>query len=720
MPEMSIEQAFDLAVQHQQRGQWPAAQAICRQILDQHPNFPDVLHLLGMIEFHNGRLDQALQLVERAISLDARQPGIYSNLGVILLALGRTDEAIAAYRQAVAAWPSEAGIYNNLGIALRAKGRYEDAIAEYRHALARNPGYAEAHNNLGNALKDLGRLAEAIDAYRRALTLKPDYAEAHHNLGLALLRQDQFPQAAAAFRQAMALRPQYADACNGLGSALLGQDKIEEAIAAFRQALVFKPDYAEGFYNLGTGLLHKGDPDAAIVALEKALALRPDYVDAHNNLAMAFNESGQVEKALASYDRALSLRPDDALIHSNRVYTLHFHLPYDAAALLHESRQWNDRHARPLRDSIRPHDNDRSPDRPLRIGYVSPYFKYQAECFFMMPLLQRHHHAEFRIYGYCDVARPDAMTERLRDRADVWRNIVGQSDEQVAQLVRSDKIDVLVDLTMHMESNRLLVFARKPAPVQVTWLAYPGGTGLETMDYRLSDSWLDPPGADPGYTEKTIRLPGGWCCYDPLSELSFAAIRRPGPIRFGSLNHPRKLNDKVLELWYRLLREVPDSRLLLLIISPSQRQRILDLAKEHEIGADRLEFVERLGREPYLKTYDSIDIALDPLPYNGITTTCDALWMGVPVITQIGVTAAGRAGLSLLHVVGLPDLAAAAPEQFVHIARNLTGDATRLAELRATLRQRISNSPLMDAARFARNMEAVYRDIWRRWCAAGE
>ena len=385
---------------------------------------------------------------------------------------------------------------------------------------------------------------------------------------------------------------------------------------------------------------------------------------------------------------------------------------FDRAALDREMRPFNQRFAQPLAGEIRPHANSRDPDRRLRIGYVSPDFYFQAECHFLLPLLQSHDRRNFEIHCYCSVRRPDHVTRRFKEHADVWHDVAAETDDRLAERIRGDQIDVLIDLTMHMRSNRLLLFARKPAPVQVTWLAYPGGTGLPTIDYRLTDAHLDPPDSDRHYAEKSIRLPGCWCCYDPLSDAPIESHPRDF-IRFASLNNPAKLNDPTLALWSGVLRAVPDSRLLLLVTSEDHRGRIRRLFADAGIGEDRLEFTGYLPRPSYLKLHNTIDACLDPLPYNGITTTLDALWMGVPVVSLVGQTAPGRAGLSILTTVGLPELVARSPEQFIEIAKG----APNLD--RHAIRQKLSDSAVMDAPQFARNVEAAYRQMWRNWCQQG-
>jgi predicted O-linked N-acetylglucosamine transferase (SPINDLY family) len=370
---------------------------------------------------------------------------------------------------------------------------------------------------------------------------------------------------------------------------------------------------------------------------------------------------------------------------------------------------------------IQPHPNDRSTDRRLRVGYVSPDFRSHVVGRNLLPLFQEHDHQRFEILCYADTRRPDELTNRFRGYADAWRDTAGLTDGQLAERIREDRVDILVDLTVHMAHNRLLVFARKPCPVQVTFAGYPGTTGLSTIDYRLTDPYLDPPELyDHDYSEESIRLPDSFWCYDPLqSEPAVNALpaREKGYISFGCLNNFCKVNTPVLKIWARVLKAVDRSRLMILAGEGTHRQHTLDLLVEEGVARDRVTFVARRPRAQYLRYYHDIDVGLDTVPYNGHTTSLDSFWMGVPVVTLVGPTVVGRAGLCQLMNLGLPELIASSPEQYVHVAAELAQDLCRLSELRATLRDRMQASPLMDAPRFARNIEAAYREMWRRWCA---
>ena len=596
----------------------------------------------------------------------------------------------------------------------------DEAIAAYQRHLAASPEAADSWLNLAVAFKAKGMLTEAQSHIGKALELQPDMPEAHNTLGSIFAERNQFDSAVEEFSAAVRLRPNYAKAYSNLGAALRKRGQCDEAVAALRKAVELDPELVEAYNNLGIALKAAGHLADAARAYEKALALKPNLSGISNNLANVYKDAGQLDEAIACYRRAMQLSPDNIGAHDNLIYSLQFHQGSDAAAIFHEERAWNDRHAKPLAKFIRPHVNDRSPERRLRIGYVSAYFYSQAEAFFVLPLLEAHDHEQFEIHCYADVVRPDDVTDRHRRAADVWHDTRSDAHADLAERIAADRIDVLVDLTMHMSGSRLMAFVRKPAPVQATWLAYPGGTGLDAMDYRITDRHMDPDDAQPPhYRERSVRLPDCWCCYDPLIDIPAAAPRDGSSVTFGSINNPCKLNEPLLRLWAKVLAAVENSRLFVQTISSEHSGRITELMGGMGIAANRLDFVGRQSRVEYLRLYDRIDICLDPLPYNGITTTLDALWMGVPVVSVAGGRAAGRAGLSILKTAGLGELAGETPEEFLKIAADLARDSVRRAELRSSLRQRLISSPLMDFKRFARNMESAYRRMWQDWCSTG-
>jgi len=405
------------------------------------------------------------------------------------------------------------------------------------------------------------------------------------------------------------------------------------------------------------------------------------------------------------------------------ILALHLHPHHDTGTIPDEHQRWNRQFSDPVKEFVRPQANDPTAARRLRIGYVSPDFRDHPVGRYLLPLLERHDREQFEILCYSGVARPDWLTGRLRALAGGWRTTLGISDARLAEMIREDRVDILVDLALHTLENRLPVFAHRPAPVQVTWLGYPGSPGLPSIGYRLTDAWMDPPGQGTASSvEEPVRLPGCWCCYDPLGEspeISQLPAASTGRLTFGSLNHFAKVHEGVLALWRRVLDAISGSRLVMFCPAESARERVRAFFGARGIAAERVELVGHLPRWEYLRLYQRIDIGLDPLPCNGMTTTCDAVWMGVPVLTLPGEMPVSRAGLSLLSTIGLAKLVAQSEEDYVRLAVELAADLPRLAHLRTTLRPRMQASPLMDAPRFARNIEAAYRKMWQAWCASG-
>jgi predicted O-linked N-acetylglucosamine transferase (SPINDLY family) len=753
--QMTIQQQLESGVSHHRAGRLAQARAIYLEVLALDPSLPEPLDLLGVIAIQTGQFDQAIEWIRQAIAINPRIAGYHSHLGNALRGKGQYDEAIAAWRvaiglkgdfaeayanlgnalretgqikeavevcrQAVRLNPGSFEALTNLGAALQETGQSDEAITAYRQALRINPNVAEIHNNLGNALRDTKQLDEAIVEFQRAVELKPESADIHRNLGTALYDKGRIDAAIAAHRQAIRLKPDYAEAYTNLGVALTDNGQLDEAMSACRQAIRLKPGFAEAYINLGNTLKRKGQLDDAITCYRQAIGFKPDCAIAYINLADTVGAIGQLGEEITCYREAIRLKPDDRETHSKLVFSMNYHPAYDAAAILREARQWDERHCKPLRHLIQPHKNSRDADRPLRIGYVSEdYFERAPAPFFLLPLFRHHDQRRFMLFCYDQQATSDKMTQQMQDQIPHWRKIAKLTDAQVAALVREDQIDILVDLKLHTNGNRLMVFARKPAPVQMTWLGYPGTTGMATMDYRLTDPYLDPPGeTDASYAEKSIWLPDTYWVYDPLCDEPAAnapPCLEKGFVTFGCLNNFSKVNDGLLSLWAKVLNGNPSSRLLLLTPEGSARRWTLDRLG---VGPERVEFVPTQSRSEYLHTYDRIDIVLDTLPYNGHTTSLDALWMGVPVVSLSGSTAVGRVGRSSLHNLGLADLVANDPDQYVRLAVDLAGDLAKLSELRQTLRDRMEASPLMDAPRFARNVEAAYRQMWRNWCEGG-
>lgn len=563
----------------------------------------------------------------------------------------------------------------------------------------------------------LGRLADAERGYREVLQRDPDHSDALHFLGVVALQTGNLEPALELVGRSVALRPDWPVYQNNLGQVLERLGRSEEAARAYARAIDLDADYAEAVNNLGRILEKQDRPEEAEAKYRRAIDLDPAYAEPHTNLGNVLKDRGALDAAIASYRRAIELSPGQSFLHSNLLLTLHYHPGFSPADLAREHRAWAQRHVDPLASSRQAHSNDPTPERRLRVGYVSADFREHAVARFMLPVLEHHDARHFEVYAYADVTRPDSTSESIRALVHQWRAVDTLNDAQLAQTIRNDRIDVLVDLGAHTGRNRLLAFARKPAPVQVTWLAYCSTTGVDAIDYRLTDRFLDPPGTDLSqYVEKSVYLPDSYWCYR-APEHELANDRLEGPPTFGCLNNFAKVTAPTLALWMELLRRVPEAHLVLYAPPGSHRERVRETMQKARLATDRLTFVPRQSFEDYMRTYRDIDVALDPFPYGGGTTTCDALWMGVPVVTLTGRTAVSRAGSSLLSNTGLGHLVAQSEAGYLDTAESVLRDTETLAALRRELRDRMRSSPIMDAVKFTHDFEAALRDMWRSWCS---
>ena len=710
-----------------EQGNQDLAVAAYRKALELKPDYAEAHNNLGIALKEQGELDKAVAAYHTALELKPGYAEAYSNLGNVLKEQGKLDQAATAYHKALGQRPDYAEAHGNLGNVLKDQGKLDEAVATYRMALELKPDYAKAHNNLGNALRDQGKLDPAVVAYHKFLELNPGHAEAHNNLGSALKDQNKLDEAEAAYRRALELKPDYADAYNNLGNVLKDLGKLDEAVIAYHTALELKPSYADAHSNLGNALKYLGKLDEAVAYYRTALELNPDHADAHNNLGNTLKGQGKLEDAVGAYREALGLRPGYTNAHSNLLFCMNYDGQTSKREALAESRRWDEVHGLPRAAGKRPHPNDPDPGRRLRVGYVSPDFREHSVSYFLDPVIAGHDRRSFEVFCYAEVVRPDDTTARFRGLSDGWCSTLGMTDAAVAERIRDDAINVLVDLAGHTANNRLLVFAERPAPVQVSWLGYPNTTGLSAMDYRLSDAVADPAGdADALHSETLVRLPNGFLCFAPAADapdVGEAPALSAGQITFGSFNNLTKVTPDVVETWAGVLHRIPKSRLVIKskpLADEKTRERYLGMFGEHGIAAGRIELCSWIAsKSGHLGAYERVDIGLDPFPYNGTTTTCEALWMGVPVITLGGDRHAGRVGASILTRVDLADLVAETKAAYVETAVALAGDLDRLSVLRSGLRSRMRRSPLCDAGGFTRDVEAAYRTMWCRLCENG-
>jgi len=674
-------------------------------------------------QYHAGHLEEAERICRAIIS----KPGNHAEALHLSAAIAlRQENLVIAEQQvmkAIEESPAEGNFYNTLGVVLRRQGKAEQARDCYLQVLKLSPGDAEAAFNLANVLGDLEEHTEAIYYYKQACARNKQYLSAYLNLGYLYRKQGALEEAEKCFREGILQVGEKPEFLFGLGLLQLDQGRSREAQELFQQVIQCQPQYAEAHLYAGNALYALGHVVGAESEHRLCISLKPDYSIAWNNLGNDLRDQGRLVEARDAYRKALQLKPDYMRAHSNLLFSLLYDMA-DSQAVYEEHLKWGEIHAAglmPLRQGIE-HAHD--PERRLRIGYVSPDFKEHSVAYFIEPILADYDHNDFEICCFSDVNRPDAVTERLKGHVDQWLDISACSDDAVADMIRQEDIDILVDLAGHTSRHRLLVFARKPAPIQVTYLGYPATTGMKAIDYRLTDELVDPVESDDFHSEELICLPKSFLCYAPTAispEVSPSPCHTNGYISFGSFNHLSKVTEAVISAWSEILLRLPGSRMVLKHISlqdPSNRDRYLRLFESCGVTRDRITLLSwSESVHDHLACYAEVDIALDTFPYNGTTTTCESLWMGVPVITVAGQDHVSRVGLSLLKNAGLEDLVMHSVHEYIEKAVDLAADRKHLSILRTEMRDRISNSVLCDQQAMAMALGQAYRNIWQHYCA---
>ncbi len=712
---------FQRAVTHHRDGRLGEALEACREALAAQPDHLGALALGGATALQFGDYDQGIVFLRTAVALAPDNFDILYNLGFAYGAVKRLDEAKAAYLRAADVRPGFAQPYVNLGFLQHRAGHLDAAAASFRKAIEMEPLHVEALSNLGSVLEAQGLLGEAVAICEQARNLRPEAARLQYNFGRVALRSGRIADAVEAFRRAVQGQPDFTAAHNNLGNALRMAGDLDDAVEAFGRAIELEPDHAETHNNLGALLREMGQPEAALTHLRRAVEIRPGYAQAHNNLGGVFHDFGEWDEATASFRRALDADPDFVEAYGNLLFVANYHPDLPADEIFAEYRRWDHRYARPLAAAAAVHANPRDAGRRLKVGYVSPDFRAHACLMFFEPLLAGHDANAVETFAYAEVTRPDHETERLKGRFDHWRDTFAMSDEALAEAIRADGIDVLVDIAGHTSGNRLLAFARKPAPVQVSWLGYAYTTGLSAMDYFLADADFVPAGAEGLFSEEVWRLPRSVFVFRPpagMPRVGPPPAAANGSITFGYFSRPVRVNHRVVATWADILHEVPASRLLLNnkpFTDPAMRETVLSRFAVHGIGGDRLTMI---SESPPWAAYNAIDIALDPFPHNAGSTTFEALWMGVPVVTLAARPSVGRLGATILNKLDLGGWVAHSERGYVERAASAARDLEGLAALRAGLRERMRTSPLMDEAGFAGDVEGAFREMWRRWCAA--
>jgi predicted O-linked N-acetylglucosamine transferase (SPINDLY family) len=664
----TVSEVLAAGLAHFRAGRLDRAAQIYAQVLAFDPDQPDALYLQGLIDHQCGRNAIAAERLARAIAANPANPAYRTTLGLARLALGQPVVAAGHFVRALAFAPAEAHLHGNLALAHRHEGAIEAAAAHYAHACELAPDDVPLLLVAANTENAAGRRAQAVQLYRRALVLEPDSA----------------------------------DAAAGLGATLLAQSQIETGMAA----------------------------------LHRALALTPAAAAMHNDLAVALQAQGELARAASHYRRALDLDSGFAVAHMNLLFCLNYDADQDCDTLFAAYQDWERRHARAGYAQIRSHGNRPDPDRPLRIGYLSADFRASPIGSNIEGLIAHHDGAQFAAYCYAQVPREDGASRHFRDIARAWRPIHGLSDAEAAEAIRADRIDILVSLGGHTGENRVLICAYKPAPILASYGDL-STTGLATVDYWLTDPVLHPPGSRERFTEQLWHLPllvvhrppagadGGADGGAGREAGDVTAVPSPGAgrIMFASFNNPAKITAPTIALWARILNALPNSALMLhfydVFASPGVCRRFIERFAAHGVDPVRLVFEGgALERAAHIDLYARVDVALDPFPFTGCTTTFEALWMGVPVVALAGERWLGRMSAGILVPAGLGDLVTADADAYFAKAVELAGDVDRRRMLRAGLRRRLLDSPLCDHQSYARAVEAAYRAMWRKWCEA--
>jgi predicted O-linked N-acetylglucosamine transferase (SPINDLY family) len=692
-----------------------------------HPPSPEQSQgtLARAVGLHRaGRLLDAEAMYRTVIAAQPDHHRALFALSLIALETQRDELACEWLVHAVALEPTNVVYLSNLSEAHRRCGRLGEAARALVQALSISPTFAEGHYNLGVVLRQAGEIDRALLHLERAIDLKPEVVDFHRGLADALAERGNEGRATGHRACAQLLEgaggSPPASVLADLSAALEGLGRIDGAATASLRAIELDPACASAHATLGAARVVQGRYDEAAACCRRALTIDPSAWLAHFHLGNALAGNGRVSEAIHAYRRTVELRPEQHAAHSALVFLMPYAPEYDVATIGREARAWARLRADPLSAEVRPHTNEPGPERRLRVAYVSPDLRDHPVARFLLPLLANHDRHTVEVTCYSSVPAADAVTSRLQGVSDRWRDVGRLDDATVAEMVREDGVDVLVDLTMHASGGRPLLFARRPAPVQICWLAYVGTTGLRTMDHRFTDPHLEPPGVDPAWSAETpMVLPDSVWCYEPCLEPAPPVAPLPalarGHVTFGSQQSIQKVHQGVLGLWARVLGAVDGSRLRM-FAPPGARQAIVAALEREGFGGERVEFVALRSRAEYMADYASMDICLDTFPCNGATSSMDAFWMGVPVVSLVGMTPPGRAGLSIATNLALPHLAARTEAEYVEVAVTLARDLEGLGRLRRELRPRMQGSPLMDARRFARNVEQAYRSAWRKWC----
>ncbi len=718
-----------LAMAHRGKGdvlvaqqQFQSAQSSYRQALTLEPGAADIHRKLGDVHVALNRPDAALQSYAAALEMDPENAMAHGGMGNVLFRLDRNAQAAASYRSATALPTANAAHYHGLGRSLHALGATAEAESAYRQSIALDASLAAPMLHYADLLRETRRKEPAIAIYQAALLLEPNNIDALNNLGMALQEDGQLEAALASFRQVALLAPDNPVTHSNIAAALNDMGQREAALESCRRAVKLGPKSTAAHVNLGTCLMEMGRLSEAVNSFETVLKLDPHHRRAYVNISAALNRLGRIDQAIVHCRKALKINPDWDELHSNLLFYLTHSQDLDAAALFAEHVRYAEHFEAPLRASWPQHTNVRDPERTLRIGFVSADLYNHPVANFITPILEcLSQSRQVEIVAYANSFHDDHVSRHLHGLFAVWRQVEKLNHAELAQLITSDTIDILIDLSGHTGFNRLPTFARKPAPLQLSWIGYPGTTGLQAMDYFLTDRYFSPPGElDDQFTEKLVRLPAT-APFLPSPEapaISPAPAIENGYITFGSFNRAGKLSRGTIARWSKLMRMVPDARMVLAAMPNKQTSDMIRSWFTREgIDANRLTFHGFTNMPDYLALHAQVDLCLDTYPYTSGTTGLHAMWMGVPTLTLVGPTLPGHVTSAILSQAGLNDFITYQEEDFLKTGQAFANDFSLLADLRPGMRDRMQNSGNGQITLIAEGLECVLRKMWQRWCA---
>ncbi|MEN9211294.1 MAG: tetratricopeptide repeat protein [Thermostichus sp. DG02_4_bins_136] len=687
-----------------------------RKAIEANPSYARAYNNLGAALSRKIKRQDATEIATQELNLSGQKS---------LLDEAQTVQLARDYFQiAISIEPNYAEAHHNLGVLYRTEKKLHLAKHHLRLAIEINPEQSEYWHSLGCYYLDFAKAEKAVKCFEKAIELNPGFAQAYNNLGLAYRLLQRKDDAEFAFYKAAELSQDFAEPYCNIGVTLFEQKKYDDALEHFQEAIRLKPDLADAYFYKGLTLSKQSRTQEAIDCYLQAIERKPNFAVAYQNLGGAYLEQCRLDKALDNYRKALDIAPGFNGAMSNILMVSHYSENFDPVETFLEHQRWGIRYQSQFQSYWKPYTNPKITQRPLKIGYLSGDFRLHSVNFFMDSIYEHHNQEKFQIYCYSNVDQPDVVTKKIAEWATGWRDISKLSDEKAAELIRKDQIDILVDLAGHTGGTRVHLMALRPAPVQVTYLGYPDTTGMSVVDYRVTDNIADPYGVtDKLHTEKLVRMPHSFLCYKPSREapqIQDPPLLKNGFVTFGCCNNPSKITPQVIRLWAEILKAIPNSRLHL----KNQRYRdastcklFLERIGSYGIEESRVELeYGRQGFAEHYGAYSEVDIALDPFPYNGTTTTCETLWMGVPVITLEGKAHVSRVGVSILKTVDLQELIAKNQEHYIDITRKLSEDRDLLVWLRRTMRERLLSSPLLRGVQFTAFLEKAYTLMWEQYC----